>query len=621
MTVAAFADHLWQSTLFAGVAGLATLALKSNRAAVRHALWLAASVKFLVPFAVLTALGAQFAPRLPALVTETEIVFVTSGVGQPSSPLVPFAAPMAATRGFPMPPTSMLVTIWLAGALMVFAVWLLRWRRVAAIARTATIISGGREVDALRTLERAAGIKRPIQLVASTASLEPGVFGFARPVLVWPRAIGERLDEPHIAAILAHEVSHVRRRDNLTAAMHMVVEAVFWFHPLVWWLGARLVDERERACDEAVLRAGSEPRVYAESILQACRIYLESPLACVSGVTGSNLAKRIERITSNRLGAALTTWKKLLIGVLPAAAIVAPIVVGVLHGPRLRAESTSRFFDIRVAPPSAIQGGPQFEVASVKPNKSPIGKVMIQTLPGGRFTAENVTVRMLIRNAYQLQDVQLTGGPKWLDEDRFDIVAKTGDEQPGDPFEADKAGRPSRGQLMLRALLADRFKVVVHSEPRELPIYALVLAKKDGAFGPKLKRSEADCSAPDADTREPAASPGAPPRCGIRLFPGNMLAGGASMVQLAKTLANFAGRMVQDRTSLTGAFDFTLSWTPDAIPPGFDKKAGALRLPPIDANGPSLFTAVQDQLGLKLDPQKASVDMLIVDRAEHPTEN
>jgi hypothetical protein len=129
----------------------------------------------------------------------------------------------------------------------------------------------------------------------------------------------------------------------------------------------------------------------------------------------------------------------------------------------------------------ANQALPQFEVASIKPNKSGDGRVMLGIQPGGRFTATNVTLRMLIRNAYQLQDFQITGGPNWLTEDHYDIIAKaeSGDGI-GDPFRAEQNGQPSRGQLMIRALLADRFKLVVHNENKEMPIYGLILAKPDG---------------------------------------------------------------------------------------------------------------------------------------------
>ena len=123
--------------------------------------------------------------------------------------------------------------------------------------REAAPLREGREVEALRRLERMGGIRKRIEILLSRASLEPGIFGIVRPVLVWPEGISEHLEDAHLEAILAHELWHVRRRDNLAAAIHMLVEAIFWFHPLVWWLGARLVDEREEACDEEVLRAGS----------------------------------------------------------------------------------------------------------------------------------------------------------------------------------------------------------------------------------------------------------------------------------------------------------------------------------------------------------------------------
>jgi len=624
--ISAVGTHLWQSTLFAALVGLATLALRRNHAAIRHALWFAASMKFLVPVASLTALGAQFGPQTPVRVTETEIVIVMNNAGSTLPAVLPMTAAPAPSRLLDIPP-AVLWSIWLAGAVVVALVWTVRWRRVAAIARAGAVVDTGRDVDALRTLQRAAGVKRPIALVSTTDALEPGVFGFLRPVLVWPRVIAERLDERQIASILAHEVAHVRRRDNLMAALHMAVEAVFWFHPLVWWLGARLVDERERACDEAVLRSGSEPSVYARTILMACRAFIESPLPCVAGVTGSDLRRRIERIMSELPSEALTIWKKTLIAALPVAAVIAPIVIGVIDAPRLRAAS------MRVRQ-SAQAAAVKFEVASVKPNKSSIGKVAIQTQPGGRFEAVNVTLRQLVRFAYQLQDSQLSGGPKWLDDDRFDIVAKADGDGLGEPFVAERTGQPSRAQLMLRALLGDRFKLQVHTESRQQAIYALVLARRGGELGPQLQRSDVDCSAPDADKRETMKAKAKPlgdksktqtttdgPQCGIRIWPGNMTGGGAGIAQLGNSLAAMVGRPVFDKTDLAGTFDFTLTWTPDQIPPGFEKKGAAMGLPKIDPNGPSIFTAIQEQLGLKLDSQKGPVDVLVIDRADHPVEN
>jgi uncharacterized protein (TIGR03435 family) len=278
---------------------------------------------------------------------------------------------------------------------------------------------------------------------------------------------------------------------------------------------------------------------------------------------------------------------------------------------------------------SANQPLPQFEVASIKPNKSGDGRVLLGIQPGGRFTATNVTLRMLIRNAYQLQDFQITGGPGWLAEDHFDIVAKaeSGDGL-GDPFRADQSGQPSRGQLMIRALLAERFKLVVHDETRDMPIYALVVARSDGKLGPQLKPSEVDCAAMAAARGRGPMLPPAPgqpgdrPQCGIRIGMGNMAVGGAPISQVANALANFVGRTVVDKTGLTGSYEFTLTWTPDQMPqrpPGAPEPL--VNGVPIDPNGPSIFTAVQEQLGLKLDSQRGPVKILVIDRAEHPTEN
>src|SRR5262249_18369392 len=142
----------------------------------------------------------------------------------------------------------------------------------------------------------------PINLktMSSPSFREPGVFGILDPILLLPEGITARLTAPQLEAVLAHELCHVRRRDNLTAAIHMLVEAVFWFHPLVWFWGTRLMDEREHACDEEVLRIGNEPQVYAEAVLKICEFYLEPPLPCVAGVTGSNLKKRIQIIMHKR---------------------------------------------------------------------------------------------------------------------------------------------------------------------------------------------------------------------------------------------------------------------------------------------------------------------------------
>jgi uncharacterized protein (TIGR03435 family) len=281
--------------------------------------------------------------------------------------------------------------------------------------------------------------------------------------------------------------------------------------------------------------------------------------------------------------------------------------------------------------PRAPSAAPAFEVASIKPNNSGDGRIMMQNQPG-RYIATNVTLRLLIRNAYQLQDFQIAGGPSWLNSDHFDINAKVPDEFRDQP-PMRPGGAPGPLQLMIRALLADRFKLAVHNETKDSPIYALILARSDGKLGPGLKKSDVDCAAAFAAGRArggPMPPPGPPQPgermpCGMRIGPGNLMGGGALMPQFANTLGMFAGRVVLDRTGLQGAYDIDLTWTPDQMPP---RPPGAPTDPPvqfngvaIDPNGPSLFTAVQEQLGLKLDSQRGPVEVLVIDRAEKPVDN
>jgi len=290
--------------------------------------------------------------------------------------------------------------------------------------------------------------------------------------------------------------------------------------------------------------------------------------------------------------------------------------------------------------PQTPAPGPSFEVASIKPNNSGDGRVMMGNQPG-RFTATNVTLRMLVRNAYQLQDFQISGGPGWLNSDHFDIVAKI-DPAVQESINAARGGigpaaAPGQGpnplQLMIRSLLAERFKLAVHTETKEQPIYALVLARSDGKLGSDLKKSDIDCAALMAARGRGAAAappPGPPPPgdrlpCAIRIGPGNLAASGGSLAQFAQSLGMFVGRVVVDKTGLTGGYDISLTWTPDQLPQRAPGTPGdqPIRVNgiEIDPNGPSIFTAVQEQLGLKLDPQKGPVEMLVIDRAEKPVEN
>ncbi len=320
------ANHLWQSTLFAGIAGLLTLPLRKNRAHARYCLWLAASAKFLVAFSLLMLVGGLVGRHSSVLPAPTRVPVLAELVNEPFVAEVPSAAvamPHASkskTRVVPM-----LVGLWAIGCgALVFSLWM-RWRRMQVALRAAAPLPLGIGIPAL----------------SSPSILEPGVVGVFRPVLLLPDGIGDRLAPAELQAILAHELCHIRRRDNLATLMHMVVEVVFWFHPLVWWLGARLMDERERACDEEVLRMGSEAEAYAEGILKVCELYLQSPLKCVAGVSGASLKKRIEAIMANQPVRNLSLPKKVGLMLAAVLAIAIPVILGITNAPQLRALAQS----------------------------------------------------------------------------------------------------------------------------------------------------------------------------------------------------------------------------------------------------------------------------------------
>jgi beta-lactamase regulating signal transducer with metallopeptidase domain len=323
--IGALATHVWQSTCFALLVGLLTLAFRTNRAKVRYGLWLSASLKFFVPFSLLTGLGGHlaWAPAVHRIATPA-VSFAMEYVPQPSP------GPLRFVPSAPGPanwtPIAIL-GVWLCGFAVIGLIRLKSWLRIRVAVRASTPME----------------IPAEVEVRCSPGLLEPGVVGFWRPILLLPEGIVGRLTPPQLEAVLAHELCHVRRRDNLFASIHMMVESMFWFHPLVWWIGARLVEERERACDEAVLSLGSEPRIYADAILNVCKLYVESPLACMSGVTGANLKRRIEAIMSNRTGRGLNRAKKFLLASAGVAALVGPVAIGVAigvgHVPAIRAQS------------------------------------------------------------------------------------------------------------------------------------------------------------------------------------------------------------------------------------------------------------------------------------------
>jgi uncharacterized protein (TIGR03435 family) len=253
---------------------------------------------------------------------------------------------------------------------------------------------------------------------------------------------------------------------------------------------------------------------------------------------------------------------------------------------------------------------PEFEVASVKPNASGSNDLLMRPPVDGRFTATNVTLKMLIALAYKVRQLEISGGPAWIASERYDINARAADVQ--------ITGDQSR--LMLQRMLADRFKLLVHRETRELPVYVL-LSARNGLKIPDAK--DGSCIATGSNPPR-ASTPGQPfiPFCGSFIVTPNGLEGKRiSMAQLANTLSGIVGAPVIDKTGYTKAFDFHLEFTRDvtAAHPNFPAAAGDAG--PADTSGPSIFTALQEQLGLKLEAGKDPVEILVIDHAEKASAN
>ena len=595
----ALGNHLWQSTLFTIAAGLLTLILRNNHAHTRYLLWLIASVKFLIPFSLLAGVGSHIAWWRGLATANTGVYIAMDQLGQPFSQsrlsLISEAAPAIHATGLIDLLPVLVAAVWLCGIAVVVLAWYVRWRRISEVMRKAVPLREGREVESLRRLERLAGMSKKIEMRMSRTSLEAGIFGIFRPILVWPHGISGRLENQHLEAILAHELCHVRRRDNLSATVHMVVEAIFWFHPLVWWLGARLLEERERACDEAVLESGGDRTVYAESILKICEFCVGSPMTCVSGVTGADLKKRIFHIMTEDITRNLDFSKKLLLAFAGLLALATPIAFGLLHPTQTHAKSR---------PQSSAANTIVYDTISIKPS-APTETNREFLFGLGTFSA-TMTVRELIAAIYEVDDAQISGGPSWLTSEKFDVHGSMSQSTLDKLNALPEPQRNLERKHMLQALLTDHFHLQLQHQNEDLPIYSLVVAEN----APKLKQAKPGDTYADGLKGLDGLPLG--PRM-MHIVIGGLTVQRLPMTEVAKLLTTQLDHTVLDHTGLTGDYDFTLNWTPDKTQPA------GLRGPESNQLGPSIFTAIRQQLGLKLEPKKVQMEVIVIDHVEKPS--
>ena len=565
-------NHLWQSTAFAAVIALAAWAMRRNSPRARYRLWLASSLKFLVPFSLIVSTGAVVAlpvsaPVLKALPVETVAAYFAP------MPIAP--VPMNPAPGrMPFDGALWLGVLWLGGAIFLIVRRVGQWRALRGVARAAHPVGGS----------------FPIPVLESEAGIEPGVFGLFRPVILVPAGLARTLPGEQWAAILRHELCHVRHRDNLTAAVHMAVETAFWFFPPVWWIGAKMMEERERDCDAAALAEGGNAGEYVRGILRVCEGFVASPLPCASGIAGADLKKRVREILSWRGARPVGMHVKLALAMTAALAVLVPFAIGVARGQsvpasRLRLEAAS----IKPAAPGAQTQLPTaFDAVSIKP-AAPGGRggYSLRISPGGRFSATRIGLRSLLALALDLTpSQQIEGLPAWAKDRYYSIEAVA---PPGTP-ELPQEENWDMERTMVQSMLAQRFHLRFHRATRQEDVYDLQVAKG----GPKLPRLTPDRG-----------------RGRIKTIPGLLNPNFSNIPALVGILSQDLGKPVIDKTGLTDQYDFfALSWMPG---PGerMAFKGGAS-----DQSGPSVFAALQQQLGLRLVAGKGPVDVIVIDHIE-----
>jgi bla regulator protein blaR1 len=560
-----------------------------SRAAVRHALLAAAfGVTLVLPIVSLVAPSVRIA--VPVFESRAVLPLSSTGDAPPSVPPTYADRPVtpASSQMSRLSLSVILLAGWMSGvALFLLPVVIGLWQ-IRSVRRNGLPWRHGQTVTERFAIE--AGVRRRVEVLLHEALPGPMTCGLVRPAIVLPQD-AENWKREDLNRAIVHELEHIRRADSVTRCLARVVCAVYWFHPLIWIAWRRLSLEAERSCDDAVLRC-SDATAYADQLVGlAKRLSLASRSPLLAMASRADLSTRVGAVldTRQRRGRAGTLSITLVCG----AAIVLTIAISPL---------------ILVASP---QIPPSFEVASIRPSHPPFAAYQKFDPGGSEFIAENYTVRDLILRAYALKESQLSGGPAWIDSSHYDIRAKS------EGFTSANQSWATQQMQRLQTLLQERFKLVVHRGTKEFPIYLLTVAKG----GPKLERP--NCVANDPNQ---VIVPGKTPAnvCGggiVGMGSGLVHASSESMTEFAETLSHFVDRTVVDKTGLSGKFRFRLSFVPDATSPELPFFSIDPSDSPTPADGPSIFTAIQEQLGLKLEPAKGPGEILVIDHVEKPSEN
>jgi uncharacterized protein (TIGR03435 family) len=478
------------------------------------------------------------------------------------------------------------VAAWFAGVIALCLRLITSWISAEHLRTRRVRLAPVEWQQTLDRLKQRIRIGLPVRLLVSARVNTLMVVGWLRPVVLTPVGALAGLPPEQVEALLLHELAHIRRHDYLFNLLQSIVETVLFYHPAVWWISSHIRAERELCCDDIAVSINGDALTYAQALLEIASSRPAHPTAAMAAAGGS-LADRIARL----LGHSRPPNRKR-----PA---VAGTVIVVLAALAVFAQPAAR---------------PKFDVASVK--ASNVQGMRFVRPASGRLLAD-APVKMLMQNAYTLQPFQVVGGPAWIDSENYEIEGKAG-------------SNASAAQLflMLQSLLEDRFQLKVHRDTHDLPIYTLVAAKG----GLKLPTPKAgSCSPPPPDASPEwaggrIAPPGGPPplpRCGsVRVMleqDGARLQGGkVPMAEFTRILSMALGRIVVDKTGYSELFDLQLDFMPDsttaALPPPPPEA-------PMDSKNPSILSALQQQLGLRLESSRGPVDVLVIDHVERPAAN
>ncbi|MGH9572661.1 MAG: TIGR03435 family protein [Candidatus Acidiferrales bacterium] len=592
------ASIIVKATIVISIALIAAYFARHSRASVRHAI-LAAGFGVLLALPIAAIIAPPLHIALP--IAQGSSTLATNPVQSfDETSLVPRAAtnaPSSAqseTTSFSL--FDLVFALWAIGAAIFLAPVIIGLWQVRSLRRTALPWPHGNSVAS--AIANELKISRGIEVLLHEAVAGPMTCGIFHPAIVFP-VQAENWDDADLNRAIAHELEHVRRADWLTHCLARIVCAAYWFHPVVWIAWRQLTLEAERACDDAVL-AHSEATAYAEQLVALARQLTaanKSPLLAMA--SRSDLTARVTALLDKRQHRGRAGFFTFAIGGIVTALSVLTIsplkLTAAQPGGRAnRASLTS------------------FEVASVKPHKRGDREMFPEFLAGGRFTEAGVPLRLVIAVAYNIpvQGTQLSGGPDWIgtNDEAYDIEAKA---QDGALKGLSEKARNQKMRLMLQALLADRFKLVMHRDMKEQPVYMLTVPKN----GPKLQKSKLAQEA-CADLITLCGTGGVGQGRGIHLK-------ATTITDMVFELNNFTDRPLLDRTGLTDLYDIdTDGWVPmrDDLRPTpqrpMSREAEALA----DPNRPTL-SMILSELGLKMEPSQAMVESFTIEHVERPTPN